>query len=68
MLSVGNGRVGACTILSTLLVHVMVYMRINSKKAVNLISTIIVRKFIMKESIEPFADGYLIFLYNLEFI
>ena len=67
MLSVSEDRMGACTIISNLIVHVMVNMRITSKKAVNLISTTIVRKFIMNISIESFADGYLLFLYNIAF-
>jgi hypothetical protein len=68
MLSVGDiDRKGACTIISNLIVHVMVHMCISSKKAVNLISTTIVRKFILNTSVESFADGYLLFLYNIGF-
>jgi hypothetical protein len=67
MLSVSDTRKGACTIISNLIVHVMVYMRITSKKAVHLISTTIVRKFILGIAVDKFADGYLLFLYNIGF-
>lgn len=66
MLSVGDSdRIGACTIISNLIIHVMIHMHVSSLKAINLISTTIVRKFLVNESVEPFADGYLIFLYNM---
>jgi hypothetical protein len=65
MLSVNNKRIGACTIVSILIAHIMIYMKISALKAVSLLSTIIVRKFLLRESIVPFADGYTVFLYNL---
>jgi hypothetical protein len=65
MLSVNEKRTGACTVVTYLIVNVMVYMRINSQEALNIISATIVKKFILGQSIVNFADGYLLYLYNV---
>ena len=65
MLSVGNNREGACAIIAYLIVNTMIYMKIKAREAIQLISTIIVRKFMLQESIVSFADGYLLYLFNI---
>ena len=65
MLDVNAKRVGACAIIAKLIPHVMVNMKVNSLKAIRIITTTIVRKFLLCESNIPFADGYTTFIYNM---
>lgn len=65
LLNVSSKRIGACTIVARMIPQVMIYMKIPALKAIQIITTEIVRKLLLHKSIVPFADGYTTFLYNI---
>lgn len=65
LLHVSSKRIGACTIIAKLIPQVMIYMKVPSLKAIQIITTTILRKILSGESIVPFADGYTAYLFNI---